>query len=328
MTTQIANSPNTILTAGDDATIFSLLVGSDGSSVTAGNGANQIFAFSNDDTIVAGTGANTLLAQTSSSLISLGAGNAFVFGNNDTVSVLAPTAVVSVNGTGDYVSLGNQATGSPVSPLLFGAGNSYALGSGNFQVFDTGYGTKVNAGAGNTTVVGTTGSATIIIGNGNELIGAGGSGNNIFVGAGNSTVFSGTGNANVAAGDGNNTFVLGGSGNQLALGNGHTMAFLDGSGNNKITPDSATSDTDLYGFKVSASGGDRIDVLVAFGSQPGISGNQSINNIANYLSASFSGSDTILNANIGGSSSVFADLHGVGQQSISQLIAAHALSFS
>ena len=316
MTTQVSNTPQSRLTAGDADTTFALLTGSDGSVIMAGNGNNQIFVFSNNDVITSGSGSNTLLAQTTGSVITLGAGFAFVFGNNDQVTVNGTTQVVSVNGTSNMVTVGNQSSTAANPTLLFGQGNTYTLGTGNFGVYDTGMNTKITAGAGSTTVVGTQGSASISLGNGNDLIGAGGTGNTIFIGAGNSTVFAGSGNDQVAAGNGNDTFVLGGTGSTLALGSGKSVVFLAGVGNNTTTLYDTSSRIDFYGFDAASRGGDLVRLGVALHTT-------TLSVLQSLVNTTFSGNDTLLNTTGG---ATLVDFHGIGQQSLSQLIANHLVT--
>ncbi len=199
-------------TAGADENI-TVSGGLGNSTVTLGNGADNVALAGYNNFVRLGDGADT---------ISAGAGSGTVYAGGGNVSV-------SLGGWGNYISLGD---GNDTVTGISG-GSTVIAGNGNDQIQVAGWGDLVRLGGGSSTVSGINGSSTVIAGDGNNVIHAAGWGNVIQLGHGNNVVAAGDGNDSVTLGGGQNNVTLQGWGN-LVSATGGSSTIQAGAGSDTI----------------------------------------------------------------------------------------------
>ena len=221
------------------------------------------------DTIVAGAGNNVILGGTGADSITVGAGNNIVLGNMGSITYSGSGILASiqtadvVNGTAvaNFVSGGTIAVGAGNSIILGGLGNkTITAGSGNDIVIGkegslsyangvlanvtttnpsfTGTG-MITLGAGNSILLGGSGSNTLKVAAGNDII-IGNDGSVSYVGgvlsaitssdptyAGNTTITGATGNSYIITGIGSDTVSMG-AGNDVVVGGDGVIGFTSG----------------------------------------------------------------------------------------------------
>ncbi|HVX13283.1 MAG TPA: hypothetical protein VHC22_19015 [Pirellulales bacterium] len=195
-------------------------------SVSEGNGNDNIQFGAGNDSLTAGNGNDNVQAGNGNNVVVLGAGN-------DNVQAGYGSDSVTAGNGNDNVQLGTVAP-----PAGIVAGNdTVTLGNGNDNIQAGNGDNNVTAGNGNDNVQLGNGSNVVVLGNGNDNITTGngnnnittGNGNdNVHVGNGNNVIVTGTGNSNVTAGNGDNLIVGGLGHDNIQAGNGNNI-LIDGS---------------------------------------------------------------------------------------------------
>jgi Ca2+-binding RTX toxin-like protein len=200
--------------AGNDTIVgsatasYNLLNGEEGNdSITGGAGADTLLGGSGSDTLIGGAGDDYLNPEKGADSLDGGAGYDNIYINvSDTANV---TLVYTNANTGGTITGGfnNGSTIKNIEQIV------YISGSGNDSInvsAVTGFGTNINGGAGNDTIIGSaTGSYEQLSGgDGNDSI-VGGTGNNYLYGqAGNDTLTGGAGSDTLNGGNGDDTYII------------------------------------------------------------------------------------------------------------------------
>jgi Ca2+-binding RTX toxin-like protein len=175
----------------------SIIVGTAGHAVSAGNNNSVIDGRAGNETIQAGNGTDVVFA-----------------GPNDTIQAGNGNNVV-LGGSSDKISLGNGN-----DTVNAGAGSSVSAGNGNDTITAGG---NVTLGNGNDTVTSTGANSKITLGNGVDVVYAAAN-DTISLGNGNDTVYAGA-NDTISLGKGADTVAFGVGSSPAAFGNETVNSF-------------------------------------------------------------------------------------------------------
>ncbi|WP_436251135.1 VCBS domain-containing protein, partial [Mesorhizobium amorphae] len=292
-------------TAGDNILISSnggaTLVGGAGNDVLLGGSGNDTYQFGladGEDIISdAGSGGDSIQIVTSAPLNSTAIGTLnFERVANDLVVNVGTTEITIRD---QYVGAGN------VESIQFTNGGTvygYALSTASYRLQTT-----LSGGGTDDVIASTSAGQALTGGNGNDLLfGNGGDDSTINGGAGNDLVVGGTGN-DTLLGAGDNDTLVGGDGNDTLTGGAGVDTLTGGIGSDTFnygaasesTPASFDTITDfVHGVdKIDLSS---IDASGAAGDQAFLFGGQNVNTVANSITWSESGGNTIVRADVTG----------------------------
>ncbi len=227
-----------------------------GTTVQGGSGTDTITATAGGVTVLGGSGQLKFLGGTSASSVSGGSGSATIFGGSGGGSFTGGEGghniLVSQGAAGDRTTLTGAAAGDRIfgsaggtDILVAGAGRESLLGGGGLTTIDAGSAasvifagagsTTVNGGAGaGDTIVGGTGSLSVMAQDGDAIFGSSGALSVTGSHTGADSIVGGTG-ALAVTGTGGNMLVVAGSGTStIDTGNGASLIF-SGSGTSTIT---------------------------------------------------------------------------------------------